>query len=111
MNINETAKSAYNTAVCKGWFVPGEETNIPEKIAMIHSEASEALGEFRDHEDVHHEYTRADGKPEGFKIELADIVLRAMTLAEHYNIDLEEAMSKKMAFNQTRGFRHGGKNC
>ena len=48
-------------------------------------------------------------KPEGFPIELADILIRVFDLAEAWDIDLEAALQEKMAYNETRAYRHGGK--
>lgn len=48
-------------------------------------------------------------KPEGVPSELADIVIRAMDIAEFYGIDLGRAILEKMEYNQARPYKHGGK--
>lgn len=97
-------------------------TNIGEKLALIHSEVSEALEEYRkaplvvpmeDGQQIgppEHEfmfYFGKDNKPEGIAIELADAVIRILDLAEYLDIDLQFAMATKMAYNQTREHMHG----
>lgn len=78
------------------------------KIALGTSEASEQLECVRDNPDPHHFwYREKDGKPEGYKFELADKVIRAMDEAEYHGIDLQSAIIEKMAFNDTRPHKHG----
>jgi len=79
----------------KGFGVKPEEINVGEKIALIHSEASEALQAYRD--------KNMDGK-DGFQEELADTVIRILHLAGIFNIDLEAEILKKMEFNKTRSW-------
>lgn len=42
---------------------------------------------------------------------VADVVRFTMQLAEHYGIDLEAEYRRKMAYNRTREYRHGGKRA
>jgi NTP pyrophosphatase (non-canonical NTP hydrolase) len=42
---------------------------------------------------------------------VADVVRFTMQLAEHYGIDLEAEYARKMAYNRTREYRHGGKRA
>jgi NTP pyrophosphatase (non-canonical NTP hydrolase) len=115
VNINELVKEAHENAVAKGWW-EGNEHNIPEKIALIHSEVSEALECFRAGEMKTIFKARDDSsmrikKPEGFPSELADVIIRIADLCGHLEIDLEKEIATKMAYNKTRSYRHGGKRC
>ena len=49
------------------------------------------------------------GKPEGVPSELADTLIRLLDTASRYNIDLAEEFIRKMRYNETRGYKHGGK--
>jgi NTP pyrophosphatase (non-canonical NTP hydrolase) len=42
---------------------------------------------------------------------VADVVRFTMQLAEHYGIDLAAEYARKMAYNRTREYRHGGKRA
>jgi hypothetical protein len=48
-------------------------------------------------------------KPEGLPTELADAVIRIADFCESEGIDLEAAIQLKLAYNRSRGFKHGGK--
>ena len=103
MNLNYMAKAAHENSRDKGfWDGP---FNFAEKIALIHSEASEALEEHRSGLWV----TKIDpnGKPIGVPSELADILIRVGDLAAYLGIDLEAEVAMKMAYNRTRPPKHG----
>lgn len=86
----------------------GLREHVISKIALVTSELSEAVEELRKGHDVTHVYV-VDKKPEGFPVELADAVIRALDLAEMLGIDLEDVIQSKLDFNVTRGVMHGGK--
>lgn len=48
-------------------------------------------------------------KPCGIPIELADAAIRMLHMCEYYGIDLGAMIEMKMAYNEKRPYRHGGK--
>ena len=111
MRIQDAQLKIWQTAEDHGWHEG--ELNIPEKLALIHAEVSEALEDYRKSTtDADLAQIRWNGdKPDGFAIELADIVIRVFDFAEQLDINLETMMGVKMAYNNTRPYRHGGKRA
>jgi len=129
--INQLIKDAHENAVSKGWYE--KEPKVLELIALCHCELSEAAEEYRDGKpDLYFpcnsrhlcdkdscasklnpsnpDYCSAQSlKPEGIAVELADCVIRIFDMCGFLNIDLEKAITTKMAYNKTRPYRHGGK--
>ena len=105
MSIRSIARQIHNTAVEKGWWT--HNRNVPEALAQIHSEVSEALEEFRMLQDgenvdtVHYDETMGN-KPVGFAVELADIIIHTLDLAEGMGIDLELIIIEKMNYNKDK---------
>jgi hypothetical protein len=145
-SINEWVEAAHQNAREHGWWplldakdaavqagtltVATLSTDeVLAKIALMHSELSEALEEVREgrldyyvHPEGDAEPTKLDpkrakfayaygAKPEGAVVELADCVIRIFDLCGALGLDLEGAIEAKHAYNRTRPFRHGGKRA
>lgn len=118
-------------AITKGWHGPdAPEVRFGEAIALLHSECSEALEAYRNWglrdatgadlregcqrcaysgvgacDDAPH----GQPKPEGVGSEFADILIRLLHYSEVFKVDLFAEYQRKMAYNHTRAFRHGGR--
>lgn len=112
MAINELCERAHKNASKKGFWddihaLDAEEgISVNEmqmyynnayaaRLALIHSEVSEALEALR------------TGETELEKEELADIVIRVMDYCGGKGIDLEAEILDKMDRNEKRGHKHG----
>jgi len=84
------------------------EATPGEDIALMHSELSEALEDIRNDRWL----PMLEGekrKPVGLPSELADVAIRLFHFCGKHNIDLGAAIIEKMAYNESRPYKHGGK--
>jgi len=110
MTITTMQKAIHADAVEHGWWDNPNTSTIPEKLAMIHSEVSEALEDYRNGK-MTTRHVGKKAKPCGFPTELADVMIRVMDLAEQLSISLDAVIADKMAYNVMRPYRHGNKRC
>src|SRR5678815_2310277 len=104
MDLAETQARIVEYAKAKGWYKDGR--TFGDHISLIHAELSETLEEYRNShlsDKIYWEYDELNIlKPEGVGIELADAIIRILHLCGEYEIDLEEALSVKLEYNDTR---------
>lgn len=93
-----------NDEMSAGWRIDpktGEKLDVNKefgmKMALIHSEVSEALeGHRKDKMDEHLPHRKA------VEVELADALVRIFALAEWMELDLSGAMMEKLEYNRKR---------
>lgn len=118
MEIKTLVAKAHENAVKHGFWEP--PLSFGTAIALINSELSEALEEEREgNPDIW--FKEVNGfkvsdlnewrgeKPEGVTVELADAVIRIADLCGHLEIDLEEVIETKTAYNEGHPYKHGKK--
>ncbi|MDD3102037.1 MAG: hypothetical protein PHE59_02740 [Patescibacteria group bacterium] len=93
MTIQQLTDLIMKQAKQKGFGVKPKEINVAEKIALIHSEISEAFEAYR-HKNI-------NGK-NGLKEKLGDAVQRILHLCGVLNIDVEKSILKKINSNKKR---------
>lgn len=101
MEIKELQNLIMKQAQEKGFGVNSNEVNVGEKIALIHSEISEAFEAYR-HKDIDGEH--------GFKRELGDAVQRILHLCGVFEIDIEKEILVKLESNKKRKWNESKMN-
>lgn len=79
-------------------------------IALIHSELSEALEEYRSGR-LESETYYIGTKPVGIPSEMADVIIRVLDACAAWGIDIDKIIDEKLAYNETRSYRYGDKRA
>lgn len=95
--LSNLQDECYKRALEGGWWSDLHPYVVPTKLALIHSEISEALeGHRKGKMDDHLPHRKS------VEVELADAVIRILDLAGFLRLDLEGAIREKIEYNTQR---------
>jgi NTP pyrophosphatase (non-canonical NTP hydrolase) len=108
-SLEEMADEIEQVNRANGWF--DEDRSVVEGHMLLVTEVVEATEAFRKWglSDATRYAKPAPVKPEGVGSEYADIFIRLLDQCKRDGIDLRAEYERKIAYNRTRGYRHGGK--
>lgn len=103
-DVSDLTKACHTASFEAGWWVDKEGKDIrtnpycfSNKLALVHSELSEALeGDRKGKMDDHLPHRKAT------EVELADALIRIFDLAGAYGLDVAGALVEKMEYNRQR---------
>jgi NTP pyrophosphatase (non-canonical NTP hydrolase) len=112
--LMEMQKEIKNCNIRMGWY--DKPVPFMQAMMLVVTEVSEAAEAWRqwgtdDPTPAVNRNQNNKPKPEGVGSEFADILIRLLDACERWDIDLDAEYARKMAFNNQRDYRHGGKRA
>lgn len=104
-NYKRVCQKVHQLSAEQGFWKDGKNRSLSEMLLLAHSEISEAVecARFGDPPDKNiHDMT-------GVEVQLSDVLGILMDAEEGFGLKISEALLRKMEFNRSRGFMHGGK--
>ena len=122
--IREMTEEVYQNAFAHGWY--DKDRTFGDEVALLHSEISEMFEAWREvgmeprnrplkHDALCAFHTNSPcdkgcvAKPEDVASEAADEFIRLLDFCRRYDIDLAYEYERKMRYNRTRPYLHGGR--
>jgi NTP pyrophosphatase (non-canonical NTP hydrolase) len=108
--LDELAEVLHQINVSKGF---SHRDNPFRGLMLIITEVTEAADALRSkckdmsEEDAFRAVWMDGGKEEGVAVELADTIVRALSLCKEFGLPIGEILMRKVAYNRTRPFKHG----
>lgn len=96
--------------MANGWYE--DDRTVLDECMLLVTEVAEMAEAFRDGMMTtlyQYKGPETTPKPVGFPSECADVFIRLLDTCDRHGIDLVAETQTKLAYNATRGFRHGGK--
>jgi NTP pyrophosphatase (non-canonical NTP hydrolase) len=93
VTLKQLSTLVMEQAKAKGFGTTPEEIDVGEKIALIHSEITEAFEAYRN--------KKLRG-PHGFEEEMGDAMQRILHLCGALGVDVEEGILEKLEYNKAR---------
>ena len=125
--LNESAKLIHEGNKKRGFYDDGEK-NIGELLMLVVSELGEALEAHRKgkescllafQDSINEQYYQDISQQEafinafklhvkdGFNDEISDSIIRLLDICGYLNIDIDTHINLKLAYNETRPYKHG----
>ena len=105
-DLNELAMDLSQMMVLIG-FEGTSTKNVHQKLLLAVGEIVEAQEELREGRPLGRVFIETNGKPTGFPTEIADAIIRLLSIAHDLDIDISAVINQKSQYNLTRPYRHG----